>query len=68
MSMAAAFGLGFVTWVVLSSMLALFLGRMIQLRERQRPERTPPAEFRLHHRAGASSPRRRSGWDPRDET
>lgn len=43
MSMAEAFGLGFLTWVVLSILVALFLGRMIQLRERERPDRTPPA-------------------------
>lgn len=67
MSMAAAFGLGFVTWVVLSVLLALFLGRVIQLREWQRPDRTPPVEFRPHDRAGAASPRR-SGWELRDET
>ncbi|MGH3909075.1 MAG: hypothetical protein ACRDTE_33590 [Pseudonocardiaceae bacterium] len=68
MSMSAAFGLGVLTWVVLSIMVALFLGRMIQLRERQCPDRAPPQERPPSDRAGAASPRQRSGWELRDET
>lgn len=67
MSMAAAFGLGFLTWVVLSILLALFLGRMIQLRELQRPGWISPAERPPSDRAGAASPWQRPGWELRDE-
>ncbi len=68
MSMAEAFGLGFVTWVALSILVAFFLGRMIQVRERQRPGQPPPAKRPPSDRAGVVSPLRRSCWELRDET
>lgn len=42
MSMIAVIGLGILAWVLVAIPLALFVGRMIMLRERQRPHRTEP--------------------------
>jgi hypothetical protein len=39
MSMAAVIGLGVLAWLLFAILLALFVGRMIQLRDRQRPDR-----------------------------
>lgn len=67
MSTAAMIGLGIVAWVLLSVLLALFVGRMIQLRDRQRPDRTPPVTRAPSDRARAASPRPGSGRDLPDE-
>ena len=45
MSTAAMIGLGVLAWILLSILLALFVGRMIQLRDRQRPDRSPPVDL-----------------------
>src|SRR5918997_1466795 len=42
MSTTAVIGLGVLIWVLLAILLALFVGRMIRLRDRQRPGRTEP--------------------------
>ncbi len=42
MSTTAMIGLGILAWVLLAILLALFVGRMIRLRDRQRPDRTEP--------------------------
>ncbi|HEU0088683.1 MAG TPA: hypothetical protein VFQ77_13730 [Pseudonocardiaceae bacterium] len=42
MSTPVVIGLGLVAWVLLGMLLALFLGRVIQLRDRQQPHRGPP--------------------------
>lgn len=71
MSTAAVIGLGIFAWILLSTLLALFVGRMIKLRDRQRPDRSPSAkfsatEFSATDRAGTTS-QQPSGPDPRDE-
>lgn len=67
MSTAAVIGLGVFVWILLSVLLALFVGRMIQLRDRQRPDRNPPVEHSATDRAGTASPPQRSPRDPGDE-
>lgn len=42
MGTTAVIGLGLLAWVLLAILLALFVGRMIRLRDRQRPDRTEP--------------------------
>lgn len=42
MSTTAVIGLGILAWVLLAIPLALFVGRMIRLRDRQRPDQTEP--------------------------
>lgn len=42
MSTTAVIGLGVLVWVLLAILLALAVGRMIRLRDRQRPDRTEP--------------------------
>ena len=42
MSTTAVIGLGVLVWVLLAILLAFFVGRMIRLRDRQRPDRTEP--------------------------
>lgn len=44
MSTAAAIGLGLLTWVVAALLVALFMGRMIRMRDQQRPTRTEPGD------------------------
>ena len=67
MSTAAVIGLGVLAWILLSVLLALFVGRMIQLRDRQRPDPSPPVELPASERAGAGPPSAWSGPDCRDE-
>lgn len=43
MSTAVAIGLGIVAWVLSAILLAFFMGRMIQLRDRSRLDRTTAA-------------------------
>jgi hypothetical protein len=42
MSTIAVIGFGLLVWVLLAIPLALFVARMITLRDRQRPDRTEP--------------------------
>lgn len=42
MSTTAVIGLGVLAWVLLAILVALFVARMIALRDRQRPDRTGP--------------------------
>lgn len=67
MSTAAVIGLGILAWVLLSLLLALFIGRMIQLRDRQRPDRSPAEEFSSSRRARAAAPRHQPGSELRDK-
>ena len=67
MNTAAVIGLGVFMWILLSVLLALFVGRMIQVRDRQRPDRSPPGEPPATERAGTASPPQQSRRDPRDE-
>lgn len=42
MSTTAVIGLGVLVWVLLAILLALSVGQMIRLRDRQRPDRPEP--------------------------
>lgn len=42
MSTIAVIGLGILMWILLAIPIALFVARMIRLRDRQRPDRTEP--------------------------
>ncbi|MGH4024871.1 MAG: hypothetical protein ACRDRV_09825 [Pseudonocardiaceae bacterium] len=66
MSTAAMIGLGVFSWILLSVLLALFVGRMIQVRDRQRPDRNPPAPP-MTEGAIIASPPQQSRVDPRDD-
>jgi len=68
MSTAAMIGLGIFSWILLSVLLALFVGRMIQVRDRQRPDRNPSAQPPMTERAGTAPPPQQSRRNPRDET
>ncbi|MFN2495219.1 MAG: hypothetical protein ABR608_04835 [Pseudonocardiaceae bacterium] len=57
MNTVAVIGLGVLAWVLLATLLALFLGRMIQLRDRQRPDRTEPGASEEPTRAASSQAR-----------
>lgn len=64
MSMVAMIGLGMLAWFLLSILLALFVGRLIRLRDQQRPDRgesAAPVSPAPDDRTGAASarPRRR---------
>ncbi len=69
MNTTAVIGLGIVVWVLLAILLALFVGRMIMLRERQRPGGTEPGAPAEDKPAdvgeSTSGP---SGWRPRNKT
>ena len=69
MSTSTAIGLGILAWVLLAIVLSLFLGHMIQLRERQRRPRVEgnarPRLRSVGQPDTASSPVG-SGWDLRD--
>lgn len=66
MSTATVIGLGAFVWMLLSIVLALFVGRMIRLRDRQRPHPDRSEELPVTDRAAASSSWRRPGGDRRD--
>ncbi|MGH4016492.1 MAG: hypothetical protein ACRDSL_21690 [Pseudonocardiaceae bacterium] len=71
MSTAVVIGLGILAWVLVAIMLALFLGRVVQLRDRQCPDRTEPGEpagFRPGQRADVTSVHAPVGWDRRHQT
>ncbi|HEY2764375.1 MAG TPA: hypothetical protein VGJ13_10245 [Pseudonocardiaceae bacterium] len=69
MSTSTAIGLGILAWVLLAIVLAFSLGYMIQLRDRQRPSRTPTkARLRSVGRPGTAPPQAGSGWDLRNGT
>ena len=42
MDTTAVIGIGILAWVVMAIPLALFVGRMIRMRDRQRPDWTEP--------------------------
>jgi hypothetical protein len=42
MGTTAVIGLGILVWILMAIPLALFVGRMIRMRDRQRPDRTEP--------------------------
>lgn len=67
MSTATVIGLGASLWLLLSVLLALFVGRMIRLRDRQRPHRNPAAELPAVDWATTASSWRQPGGDRRDE-
>ena len=58
MSATAVVGLGILAWVLLATLLALFVGRMIKRRDRQRPNRTEPEASAKGESADASVERR----------
>ncbi|MGH4006571.1 MAG: hypothetical protein ACRDTH_00095 [Pseudonocardiaceae bacterium] len=69
MSTTAMIGLGLLAWVLLAIPLALFVGRMIRLRDRQRPDRTgprTPAEGKSGD--GTESFRTPPRWNRRNKT
>lgn len=69
MSTTAVIGLGILAWAVLAILLALFVGRMIRLRDRQRPDWTD-SEARAEGRptGGEESIRKPVGWRLRNKT
>ncbi|MGH3926777.1 MAG: hypothetical protein ACRDS9_27230 [Pseudonocardiaceae bacterium] len=69
MSTTAVIGLGILAWAVLAIPLALFVGRMIRLRDRQRPDwpgSEAPAED--SSTGGEESTGRSTGWRLRNKT
>ncbi|MGH3837009.1 MAG: hypothetical protein ACREX8_19575 [Gammaproteobacteria bacterium] len=74
MSTIAVIGLGILAWVLLAIPLALFVARMIRLRDRQRPDGTEPgAPAQGTSTQGTSTDcagaiRRPPGWRPRNKT
>ncbi|HEX2301703.1 MAG TPA: hypothetical protein VHH34_24895 [Pseudonocardiaceae bacterium] len=67
MSTVAVIGLGVFVWILLSVLLALFVGRMIQARDRQRPDQNPAVELPAAERARTAPPPQPSRQDPRDK-
>ena len=67
MNTATVIGLGASVWLLLSVLLALFVGRMIRLRDRQRPRRSPAEELPTAGRAVTASSWHRPAGDRRDE-
>jgi hypothetical protein len=68
MSTTAVIGLGILAWAVLAILFALFVGRMIRLRDRQRPDWTEsevPAEGQSVN--GGESSQALPGWQPRNK-
>lgn len=69
MSTVAVIGFGILAWILLAIPLALFVGRMIRLRDWQRPDRTEPgAPAEGTSADGAEATRTPPGWQPRDKT
>ena len=74
MSTIAVIGLGILAWVLLSIPLALFVARMIRLRDRQRPDGTEPGALAQGPSTQgpsadcAGATRRPPGWRPRNKT
>jgi hypothetical protein len=69
MSTTAAIALGILAWVLLAILLALFVGRMIILRDRQRPDRTEPEGPAEGGSADGGEPiYKPPGWRLRDKT
>lgn len=69
MSTIAVIGLGILAWVLLAIPLALFVARVIRLRDRQRPDRTEqgaPPEGKLTD--VGESMRKPAGWQLRNKT
>jgi hypothetical protein len=69
MSTIAVVGLGILAWVLLAIPLALFVARMIRLRDQQRPDRTEPgapAEDKLTDVGESMS--KPPGWQLRNKT
>ncbi|MDQ4011063.1 MAG: hypothetical protein M3228_10320 [Actinomycetota bacterium] len=57
MSMTAVIGLG-IAWVLLAVLVALFVGRMIRLRDRHHPDRPEPDAPAEGESAGTSVEKR----------
>lgn len=69
MSTIAVIGLGILAWVLLAIPLALFVARMIRLRDRQRPDRIEPgAPAEGTSGDSAESFQTRSRWQLRNKT
>ncbi|MGH4009568.1 MAG: hypothetical protein ACRDTH_15695 [Pseudonocardiaceae bacterium] len=70
MSTTAVIGFGILAWVLLAIPVALFVARMIKLRDRQRPDRIEPGTPAKCKPAAdpESSFHARSGWHPRNKT
>jgi hypothetical protein len=62
MGTTAVISLGILAWVLLAILVALFVARMISLRDRQRPDRTEPeAPAEGRSADGSESFKRRPG-------
>ena len=69
MSTTAVIGLGLLAWVLLAVPLALFVGRMIRLRDRQRPDPTGPRTPAESKPGDGTEPfRTPSRWSRRNKT
>jgi ornithine cyclodeaminase/alanine dehydrogenase-like protein (mu-crystallin family) len=68
MSTTAVIGLGILAWAVLAVLLALFVGRMIRIRDRQRPDRTESNAAEGRSTGGEESIRKPAGWRLRNKT
>ncbi|MDQ4102646.1 MAG: hypothetical protein M3186_02610 [Actinomycetota bacterium] len=68
MSTTAVIGLGILAWAVLAVLFALLVGRMIRLRDRQRPDR-PKSQAAAEGRStdGEESIRKSAGWRLRNK-
>lgn len=64
MTTGALVALGVLVWVLLSVPLALFLGRVLRMRDRQRPAETGPGEWERPGRAVRSRPARNEPLNP----
>jgi uncharacterized membrane protein YdfJ with MMPL/SSD domain len=64
MSTAAVIALGVLVWLLLAVLLALFVGRMIQLRDRRRPDGIEPTAPAGRDSARAGSPQLGVRWGP----
>lgn len=58
MSTTAVIGLGILVWVLLAMLAALFVGRMIRMRDRHRPDWTEPGTPAEGEAADATAERR----------
>jgi hypothetical protein len=69
MGTTAVIGIGILVWVLMAIPLALFVARMIKLRDRQRPGRTEPRASAEGKPANGGEPvRMRRRWQSRNKT
>ena len=68
MTTTAVIGLGILTWAVLAVLLALFVGRMIRIRDRQRLDGTESNAAEGRSTGGDESIHKPAGWRLRNKT